>query len=182
MCEYFTVDGFDGQYFSCNRYGTMTAASCARNFLAAPQAIKAGRLEGCIGCSIGAQHAGKPIASASDRNELSYRRVCVRCRRSGRESTSRLLGRMRLIRGHTVCVSCYNREREFLHGANAKGATPKKWAGLHHTFAAWLCDAKVVHERFASPVADHVEVALTLMRRPRATAVMWAPAPIVRAA
>ncbi|MGQ7939535.1 hypothetical protein [Paraburkholderia sp. D1E] len=27
-------------------------------------------------------------------------------------------------------MTCYNREREFLHGKNAKGGAPIKWSGL----------------------------------------------------
>jgi hypothetical protein len=180
MNEYFEVEGFTGKYFCCKRYGTMSIASCTRNFTDAPRAVKAGRLEGCIGCQLGARHAGQPAATDPAGQEMTYRRVCVRCRRNGRESTSRLIGRMRLVRGHTICVSCYNREREFLHGANAKGATPKKWAGLHAAYGAWLCDKTVVRDRLPTPVADNIEVALTLVRRPRASAVMWAPAPVVR--
>ncbi|WP_423200787.1 hypothetical protein [Cupriavidus sp. H19C3] len=43
-------------------------------------------------------------------------------------TAERLIGRLRLVRAHTICVSCYNREREVVRGVNAKGATPKKWA------------------------------------------------------
>jgi hypothetical protein len=154
MVGYFAVEGFSGQYFSCARYGTMSTGACVRNFAAAPQAVKGGRLEGCVGCQLGAQHSGKPAQPCVNPRDVSMHRGCVRCRRSGREPTSRLLGRMRLVRGHTICVSCYNREREFLHGANAKGAKPKKWSGLFMAAAGVFRDSKVQHDRFTSPVAE----------------------------
>jgi hypothetical protein len=44
-------------------------------------------------------------------------------------TNNRLIGRIRLLREHTICVSCYNREREIRIGANAKGGRPKAWAG-----------------------------------------------------
>lgn len=40
--------------------------------------------------------------------------ICGRCEQ----------GATRLIHGH-LCVSCYNREREYLKGRNAKGNAPK---------------------------------------------------------
>jgi hypothetical protein len=42
----------------------------------------------------------------------------------------RMVGRFRLVRGNTLCVSCFNREREVLHGKNSKGGRPVKWNGL----------------------------------------------------
>jgi hypothetical protein len=174
MSDYFAVEGFTGQYFACKRYGTMSVAACARNYEAAPQAVKTGRLDGCIACPLGAQHAGKPSCAMTAPPQASRRRVCVRCRRSGRESDSRLLGRMRLVRGHTICVSCYNREREVLHGHNAKGGMPRKWAGLHRPRVASVCDARTVVKRLDSPVVDRVEAALTLMREPGAIGVVFA--------
>lgn len=178
MSDYFAVEGFSGRYFTCTRYGTMSDTACARNYEAAPQAVQAGRLEGCIGCPLGGQHAGKPEATVSTLHEASRPRVCVRCRRNGREADSRLVGRMRLVRGHTICISCYNREREFVHGANAKGGPPRKWAGLHFPRAARICNARTVIERCASPVADRVEAALTLLRKPHTIGVVFAALPL----
>ncbi|NPT60336.1 hypothetical protein [Paraburkholderia elongata] len=82
----------------------------------------------CVGCPVGQRHA--EALSLDDAKPDSKRGVsrwdsrpsgqCVRCGR-------RVL---RLVLGHTLCPSCYNRQREFLHGRNSKGGTPQKWAGL----------------------------------------------------
>jgi hypothetical protein len=55
--------------------------------------------------------------------------TCVRCGRDSRNAT-RHVGKLRLVRDRTICVSCYNREREILAGANAKGGRPTKWMHL----------------------------------------------------
>jgi hypothetical protein len=178
MVEYFTVDGFSGRYFACARYGTLSVMACARNFEAAPQAIKAGRLEGCVGCSIGALHGGRNHAEIAAVPQASRPRVCVRCRRSGCEADSRLVGRMRLVRGHTICVSCYNREREVVHGANAKGGTPRKWAGLHRPRTARVCRGRTIVGGCATPLVDRGELVLTLMREADTSGVVFAALPI----
>lgn len=46
--------------------------------------------------------------------------ICARCDQ----------GTTRLVRGH-LCVSCYNREREYDRGYNAKGSAPVKHPPLH---------------------------------------------------
>jgi hypothetical protein len=64
------------------------------------------------------------------RQETRAPLACVRCGRNGTTAATRLLGRFRLVRSHTLSVSCYNPERELLPGKNAKGAPPVKWNGL----------------------------------------------------
>lgn len=183
--KYFRPDGVPGRYFACPSYGTMSVASCARNFTDAPQSAKAGRLQRCVDCAIGRKHTGViPGESASARIQTSilYRKVCLRCRRDGRNASTRLIGRIRLVRGHTICVSCYNREREVLHGANAKGAAPKKWSGLFSTRSAYLTGTKTVVVAHPDPVADRIELALTLMRRGHDRGVVWAPPAVIKCA
>lgn len=159
----------------------MTAGSCAKNFAAAPEAAKSGRLQGCIDCPVGAAHSGVPPTTKPAPAPLTYRSACLRCRRSGQEATSRLLGRMRLVRGHSICVSCYNREREVLQGANAKGAKPKKWSGLRILDAVYLKGGIAVRDRLAVPVLDPLEAMLTVLRVKGAPGVMWASPLIQRA-
>jgi hypothetical protein len=180
---YFDVEGMPGKYFACARYGTMSAGSCSRNYLSAPHAVKSGRLEGCIGCPIGRGHssgedkAAAPIVQPAP----AYRPVCLRCRRSGRERSSRLIGRMRLVRCHTICVSCYNREREVLQGKNAKGDRPKKWAGLFRTQVSYVRGNQVVvRASLQTPVLDRIEAALIALRQIKAEGVFFAAPPIVR--
>lgn len=174
MVDYFAVEGFDGQYFSCKRYGTMTPAACAKNYDAAPVASKNnGRLEACVGCAVGAIHAGKPV---TEKSMIVYRPVCLRCRKSTSSDGCRLVGRMRLVRHSTICVSCYNREREVIHGANAKGAAPKKWAGLYKPRLAYVSENKTVMEQMSTPVVDWAEALLTVVRQGKRDLLFcWAP-------
>jgi hypothetical protein len=112
---------------------------------------------------------------------FQYRPVCVRCRRDGTTQGTRLIGKLRLVRAHSVCVSCFNREKEVLAGRNSKGAKPKKWSGLFYSRAAYVEDgvAKVID--MTDPVIDRIEVALTMMRRGHKS-VAWARPAIVREA
>ena len=166
--NYFSMEGAPGQYFTCGRYGTMSVPSCARNYAAAPAASKSGRLEACVGCAVGREHAGEtltlPVVSAAPAAPETGL-FCVRCRKSGRDEESRLVGRMRLVRDHTICVSCYNREREVLKGANAKGAKPKKWKHLYFARVGLVSGGALRVEQLSQPVSDQFEAALTVMRR-----------------
>jgi hypothetical protein len=68
------------------------------------------RLARCRTCSIGARHAGEQVVEYSS---LYQTPICPRCRR----------GATRMI-GDQLCVSCYNREREWAIDRNAKGTRP----------------------------------------------------------
>jgi hypothetical protein len=107
--------------FRCIRLrADLPMACCARNFQKATAMA-------CVRCPVGQYHAGLLSIDAMQDSKRGASRwdsrpsgVCVRC---GRQV-------WRLVRGHTICVSCYNREREVLHGANAKGSRPVKAASL----------------------------------------------------
>lgn len=183
--RYFQPEGVPGEYFECARYGLMSTSACSRNFTDAPAAIKRGRLQHCIGCALGRRHAGIPDdpVPAPERSSLVYRIACVRCRRDGRSESSRIIGRLRLVRSHTICVSCYNREREIRIGQNAKGARPKKWRGLFHTRVAYIANGHVVVAPHPDPVIDRIELALTMLRLGHQHGVAWArPAAVTQGA
>jgi hypothetical protein len=178
---YFQHAGVPGDYFECASYGSLSVAACARNFMEAPLCVKQGRLQRCLGCALGSKHAGgaePPSVPAA--SSIVYRVACARCRRDGRTEGTRLLGRLRLVRGHTICVSCYNREREVLVGANAKGARPKKWDRLFHTRAAFISASRAVVVEHPDPVVDRIELALTMFRKGHKR-VAWARPTIQRA-
>lgn len=164
--SYFSVEGFPGRYFTCTRYGSLSEAACARNFHEAPEAVRRGRLEACIACAIGRHHAGQGDVPASTKGNPAPN-VCVRCRRSGRSASARSIGRMRLVRTRTLCVSCYNREREVRIGANAKGAPPRKWAGLFHARIGLVRVGRVHPITSTTLVLDRSETMLTLLRLAR---------------
>lgn len=118
MVNYVTpVWGLAGQrYFGCQALAaTLTTTACASNWRSSNEP-GAERLMPCRSCPIGQAHAGDTDASTSP---LRGARVCSRC----------LAGTMRLINGW-LCVSCYNREREYIAGRNAKGRRPTRMATL----------------------------------------------------
>lgn len=152
--ELHEMEGMPGiMVFRCDRlHLELMPTSCARSY-------RTPRNEACVDCPIGARHEREAQPSSepqkrsgalpsldalreeSDIRERLNRRAalratdgqsaalsCIRCLKTSM-TNDRLIGRMRLLREHTICVSCYNREREIRIGANAKGGRPKVWAG-----------------------------------------------------
>lgn len=100
------------ELFHCDRLrADLSPASCAETYAS-------GRLLGCSGCRIGHLHATQSGLISSNapprRSELEGAK-CTRCER----------GAPRLIHWR-LCPSCFNREREYLRGWNAKGTKPQK--------------------------------------------------------
>lgn len=119
MPEYFELDVLPGvQMFRCERHhATMQPKRCADMWRQANGRGAPERLDACRNCPIGAEHAGVREISLSPLRGMS---ICARCHQ----------GATRLIRGH-LCVSCYNRQREYLLGRNARGSAPKMHPPLH---------------------------------------------------
>lgn len=98
------------RYFRCSAMAaTLATDACGANWRASHEP-GAERLLACRVCPIGAVHAGETDASLSP---LRGTKTCSRCG----------LGTTRLI-GSWLCVSCYNREREYRLGRNARGKVP----------------------------------------------------------
>lgn len=117
MVEYFGMPETPGiSYFQCDRLrAKLPMQSCADMWRQANHKHDENRLA-CRGCPIGAMHAGEHEASLSP---LRGKLVCARCHRSA----------SRLVSKH-ICVSCKNREYEYLKGRNAKGSRPVKLKSL----------------------------------------------------
>lgn len=109
--EYFTIEELpDKPMFKCEKlHGTMQVATCGVRWKVA-NSQGDGKFGACVNCTVGAKHAGVGEISASPLRGMS---VCARCHRST----------TRLVFKH-LCVSCYNREREYRVGRNARGAAP----------------------------------------------------------
>lgn len=125
--EYFTIPelGEDKPMFVCSRrQATLQVSACAKMWDEANTKNAPERLERCRGCELGAEHAGAGEISGSP---LYGSKICARCHRSG----------FRLVGGH-ICVSCWNREREYLIGRNAKGAAPKLHPPIYQAAARVL--------------------------------------------
>ncbi|MEX3764416.1 hypothetical protein [Paraburkholderia phenoliruptrix] len=117
MLDYFEMPELPGKkFFRCERYNaTLSTDTCASNWRAGNDEGAHARMR-CKVCPLGAIHAGETAASMSP---LKGQTICGRCHQ----------GCTRLIGKH-LCVSCYNRQREYLLGKNAKGTKPVKLAPL----------------------------------------------------
>lgn len=116
------------QVFTCDRLScVLTKEACAANYTRTNAPIS------CKGCPIGAAHAGgqryRNESGIHTASELALGLSCVRCERNEHTAT-RFTARFRLVRNHTLCISCVNREYECVKGKNSKGATPVRWAHL----------------------------------------------------
>jgi hypothetical protein len=101
------IEGNPALYFHCERLlATISTNDCARMWRDAHDQNSERRRQ-CRGCPLGAQHAGVPDANLCDIHGV---KICARCRREA----------SRLIWGN-ICVSCRNREYEFMRGYNARG-------------------------------------------------------------
>lgn len=118
------IPGF--HVFDCSPLSaSLSKAACADNFLKR-------RCLACLDCEIGRYHAGgsaarqprrlsRPSCSVSaDEFGPVGDLIAARCLRCG-SGAHRLLAQ-------SVCVSCYNRQRECLLGKNAKGTFPARSA------------------------------------------------------
>lgn len=116
------------QVFTCDRLScVLTKEACAANYTRTNAPIS------CKGCPIGIAHAGgqryRNEPGIHTASELAMGLSCVRCERNALTAT-RYIARFRLVKQHTLCVNCFNREREVVRGSNAKGAKPVRWAHL----------------------------------------------------
>jgi hypothetical protein len=101
------IEGSSVPFFRCDRlFATISVDQCSSMWRAANQRNSEVRRQ-CRGCVLGAQHAGQPDANLCDIHGV---KICARCRD---EAT-------RLIWGN-LCVSCQNRQYEFIRGRNARG-------------------------------------------------------------
>jgi hypothetical protein len=111
---YTAIDGAgDRKLFRCEAYRTnLFVDACAKRYRLAQKASgeEADRVARCARCPIGMAHAGEEVVY---RNELFGINLCPRCRR----------GSLRMI-SNRICIGCYNRQREFRIGQNAKGTPP----------------------------------------------------------
>lgn len=121
---YFSVDYAPGRYFACEKQRcTLSESSCAAQYQRNKSNCSGSK---CTGCEVGAEHAGEAIQYGIPE------KMCCRCG----DTDKRLISKR-------VCVSCYNREREFVAGRNAKGkfpinARPIKWIDVFVAGLGWL--------------------------------------------
>ncbi|WP_454764434.1 hypothetical protein [Cupriavidus campinensis] len=148
---YFELAELPGRrYFACGPLlATLDADACAGNWRRANNDRDISRLK-CRGCQIGAEHAGE---SGVNNSPFRGKLICGRCHR----------GASRLIHGH-LCVSCYNRQREWLIGKNAKGSPPIKLARLDSRSVTYQRADGTVHIRAIDRTVDMEEVLVAVLR------------------
>ncbi|SIO39713.1 hypothetical protein SAMN05444172_1596 [Burkholderia sp. GAS332] len=106
----------------------ISAATCRSNFMSHKSVS-------CGSCPVGMMHSDLTERSAirilNDASANRHERAaaknslsCIRCEKSAKTNL-RLVGAMRIVSGGTICVSCFNRERECVKGVNSKGARPR---------------------------------------------------------
>lgn len=137
----------------CDRLAaTLTATSCAARYRLAEEPARlldpADPYNRCRRCPTGAIQAGEPLLDA---NPLYHARLCIRCR----GQASRLIG-------GELCPSCYNRQREWLIGRNAKGTRPTM-APLQPRRLHFLADGQP-QDRLVPRTADTIEAVVAVMR------------------
>ena len=127
-------------YFDCEKLSArLSKQTCAQKYLAQKE------YSVCKKCPIGAEHAGVKIV-----NTLS-KAVCARCFRQA----------SRLIRG-AVCVSCYNRELEYIKGKNAKGMFPVLAKKIYPIQVNFVVDGEVKVRTIMA--ADRIELSIITLR------------------
>lgn len=101
------IEGSATRFFRCDTLlATISIEQCSSMWRQANERNSELRRQ-CRGCVLGSTHAGEPDANLCDIHEV---KICSRCRREA----------PRLIWGN-LCVSCQNRQYEFVRGKNARG-------------------------------------------------------------
>lgn len=116
------------RHFSCKKLcAIMSTDDCVDRHARATAGDD--RMSACRFCPIGAAHSGKvdPLRAPSTSAKVSIigrPDSSTRCTRCGRSD-------LRIIHsGGGVCISCWNRQREWTLGRNARGTEPKTFVPL----------------------------------------------------
>jgi hypothetical protein len=149
--EYFELPELPGKpMFKCDRLrASLQVSACSRSWSEAQRKGAPERFGQCRGCQIGAKHAGVAEATLSP---IFAMRICARCHS----------GATRLICGH-VCVSCYNRQREYLIGRNARGSKPITHPILHRLAVRYRTGGRLKTLRKAN-VVNTLELIVAALR------------------
>lgn len=108
--KYFKIEGFTGELFNCDKLqASLSPNSCSVRWLKANKNYQGDdNLSVCVNCPIGAMHSGINI------NKIRViLNICSRCQKETK----------RLVK-HKLCVSCANRQYEYIKGRNRHGHFP----------------------------------------------------------
>jgi hypothetical protein len=117
------------RHFDCTRQRALiSTATCSARYAEALLNPDKERFDPCRRCPVGTMHSSQQPSDAPEddfavaHQELVSADHKKRCTRCGRVA-SRVIGK-------TLCPSCWNREREWLKGMNAKGTAPTTYIPL----------------------------------------------------
>lgn len=149
--QYFEMPELPGhKMFRCERrQATLSTERCSLMWKEGHSKGAHERLWLCRGCPIGATHSGVAEASLSP---LYAKCICSRCHR----------GATRLIHGDK-CVSCYNRQREYLLGRNARGNAPVTHPPLYRLAVRYRAGGRV-KTLARDNIADTLELVVAALR------------------
>lgn len=154
--KYRQIEGVPGQYFDCpNGVGMFSVQTCARLYGEAMSlhGLREGLRITCRSCPVGAVHSGRE-PSLTLVSRMLGSTSCSRCHSASR----------RMIRG-SICVSCYNREREVLIGRNSKGGRPVYGRPIFPTIVAFVpVDGNRLVVRRMDRVSSSLEAVLTVLK------------------
>ncbi|MBB5456768.1 hypothetical protein [Paraburkholderia sp. Cpub6] len=160
---YFEIPELPGtQHFHCDRLrATLSTDACGHRWKIAGEAPTDTRWLICKNCPVGAHHAGEVNANPS---QLRAAKLCARCHLT----TTRLINKY-------LCVSCYNRQREQIIGANAKGTKPVKLPPLRRRSISFLTDG-TPKTRTVERSVDALELIVAVIRdEPHSVQFGWQP-------
>jgi hypothetical protein len=155
--EYRTIPGAPAPSFGCARYrAKLLTTACAKRWRHAQTArgYAADQIEKCRSCPIGASHSGQAVVRYST---LYDSPICPRC---GRGSARRLVGGRR-------CISCFNREREFVLGRNRKNTKPVHAIPLHRRTVRYAVEGGGVQDLTIPHSRDLTELMMSALRNER---------------
>lgn len=149
--EYHELPELPGKkFFRCSVHrATLTTEACAGMWNKSRSQEPPDSLLACKSCPVGAIHAGDTEANLS---RLRDSDICPRCHRGG----------SRMIKDE-LCVSCYNRQREFVKGRNARGVPPARMPKLQRRSTRYFVSGKP-HEASLELSVDQDEVIFTVLR------------------
>lgn len=151
------------RHFECEKIrGTLDTATCANRWLGAKKDRDAVRFMACRGCVIGEIHATgvdslKAVRVSGSRTIVSTPDEGRRCTRCGR-------GGSRIV-GGTLCVSCWNRQREFILKCNAKGKAPITFVTLADRQVGIMVDEQPAWIRVGGTQNDREPLARIIRQR-----------------
>jgi hypothetical protein len=140
--------------FSCTRLkATLSVPACSDRWTRGNAMSPDTRCHACKGCTIGQDHAAGVDGGSGDHN-TSFLRATLTCARCHKPN-GRLIARM-------VCISCRNREYEWVRQKNSKGTIPRMHPPMARRTLSYRTNGEL-HRRSAM-TCDETELYIATLR------------------